>query len=70
MVHTRATNSSPMLFDSDIDRTVFRLRKEIRNSFRELPFVLSVSDSDSDDMGDEQLANAPRTLRQLTAPNL
>ena len=50
MVHTRATNSSPLFFDSEIDRTVFRLRKEIRSAFQELPFVLT--DSDFDDMGD------------------
>jgi hypothetical protein len=70
MVHTRATNFSPLICDPDIDRTVFRLRKEIRNSFRELPFVLSDSDSDSDNMGDGPVDNVAQTLRQLTAPNL
>ena len=58
MVRTRATRASPLLFDCDIDRTLFQIRKEIRNqsSGQGLEII---------EMGEQM-----RTLRELTAPNL
>ena len=62
MVHTRATNSSSLLFDSEIDRPLFRVRKEVRDHFRGLPF--SFEDPEATEMAERP------TLRELTAPNL
>ncbi|XP_010684910.2 uncharacterized protein LOC104899419 [Beta vulgaris subsp. vulgaris] len=63
MVHTRASHIRSLLFDSEIERTLYRLRKEIRGHFRELPFYIKVEE-------EEMPPRADPTLRELSGPNL
>lgn len=63
MVHTRASHIGSLLFDSEIERTLHRLRKEIRGHFRELPFYIEVEE-------EEMPPRVDPTLRELCAPNL
>ena len=60
MVHTRATNSSILPLDSEIERTLSRLRREARELLRELPFNLNSAETE---------AMEDRTLKQLTTQN-
>ena len=58
MVRTQSSRASPLLFDRDIDRTIFQARRAIRRrSLDQVPIPFN--------MGDQNL-----TLRELTAPNL
>ena len=43
MVNTRAINKDILQYDSEIDRTLFKIRKEIRECFKELPFEVAES---------------------------
>ncbi|XP_057251700.1 uncharacterized protein LOC125498776 [Beta vulgaris subsp. vulgaris] len=63
MVHTRSTNQGALFFDSEIERTLYRLRKEIRDHFRELPYYIGIEK-------EEMPPRADPTLRELSAPNL
>ena len=65
MVHTRATNSSLLSLDSEIERTLSRLRREARDHFRELPFDQGEEESEKMAANDDN-----RTLKELTTPNL
>ena len=56
MVRTRATNTSDLHFDPEIERTLSRLRRESRGDQERSERV--------------EMANPNQTLRQLTAPNL
>ena len=58
MVNTRATNKDIFQYNPEIDRTLFRLRKEIHECFKELPFETA-----------ESMAR-DRSLRELKAPNI
>lgn len=40
MVNTRSANKEILQLDPEIERTLFRLREELRDTFRELPFAL------------------------------
>ena len=63
MVHTRATNSSLLPLDSEIERTLAALRREARDRFRELPF-------DQEEPTTEMANDVNRTLKELSASHL
>ena len=63
MVRTRSTNPLLLPFDSEIEKTLSNLRKEIRDNFRNLPF-------NQEEEGTSEMGDANRTLKELTAPNL
>ena len=58
MVNTRATNKDILQYDFEIDRTLFTIKKEIRECFKELPFEVV------------EFMARERSLRELKAPNI
>ena len=58
MVNTRATNKDILQYDPETDRKLFKIRKETRECFKELPFEVA-----------ESMARE-RSLRELKAPNI
>ena len=43
MVNTRATNKGILQYDPEKDRTLCKIRKEIRECFKKLPFEVAES---------------------------
>ena len=43
MVNTRATNKDILQYDPETDRKLFKIRKETRECFKELPFEVAES---------------------------
>ena len=62
MVHTHNSNKEELQYDSELKLTLFRIRKEWRNNFLELPFAEKVEG--------EMARRENRTLRELTSPNI
>ena len=60
MVHTRATNLLPLLFDPEIERHLSRLRRRARETDQGAATM-------NDDVGSQH--EGDMTLRQLTEPN-
>ena len=58
MVNTHATNKDILQYDPEIDRTLFKIRKEFCECFKEFPFEVA-----------ESMARE-RSLRELKAPNI
>ena len=62
MVHTRNSNKEELQYNPELELTLFRIRKELRNNFLELPFAEKVEG--------EMAQRENRTLREFTSPNI